>query len=446
MHLAELADTVIEAKIIRTEGEYYTMRIKDLEKDVFSDTIVMKVSESYYKTDPIKNSDLLIVYTKLFSNGLRLDTLSGGTFRVLKNGKIFTPFQIENPGKVGFYGPEKDSVTWSDFKKRIVSVNKRIKKIYNYNDIEDVSRKNQLLIHWIEQNQHSFGQDCGWNDDCGWGFLEERVFRWISKGNIAEDTWKAAELYRNIYFERQQKTWASSGLMHDQDGSSFKAKEDKAFLISKATSETVDLIERKQALFFLKTAKPSLHDIKTSILPLLRDSELRQLSIELINEPRSDEEEISLVLRSTMITEYHNATPGDFKNEIGKYLGRTCTEEAWKQISGSDVNLVLYLYSIRVDKNSNRLQFTLNCDYNNKTRDNRNLMEAYPTIIVESTHNAQEVFRKKLENQKLKSWSAYFKVDIASLAKGEYQFYLEGKAGDQAQYRWKSIQGMFTID
>jgi len=446
VHLAELTDTVVEAKIININDEHYTMLIKDLKKESFSDTIVIKVSESYYETESIRTSDLLIIYTSLFSKGIRRDTLTGGTFRLLKDGKILTPWQIENPGKVSFGGSTKDTLSWNAFKGRILAVNKRIKNVYKYNDISDRSIKNKLLLKFLEDNIEAFNKRCGVNEDCGWGFLEEKVFRWITQSGIAEDTWKSTELYRSIYYEKQKGYRESPGLIYDEGGSSFRSKEDEDFLISIASSKSTSLIEKKQALFFLKTAKPRLDNIKDKILPLLNDLELRQLAIEVINEPRSEGEKISKTIRQTLKTEYNNAIPGEYKNEIGKYLGRTCTKEEWKEISGSDENLAFYLYSIRVDTSSNVLSFRMYYDSNKKNRDAIYEMQPFPKLIIENSYNSDVVYEYIFREERLKSWSVGFRVPLENLNKGEYHFYVEGKAGKDAEYKWKSIKGKFKIE
>lgn len=440
VQLAELADTVVEAKFLKMEDKYITFKIKSLESDVYIDTIVMKFSSTYYNSpDPIKNSESLLVFTNLFSNdGTRLDTMGLGSLRIYTGKAILTAFQMDNPGPMYFGGAQQDTLTWSAFKQRVLKVNRRMKKIYGYQKIRDRQLQNELLLDFIKENQDSFNQDCNANEDCGWGFLEDKVFKWIAENGIGKDTWEAAQLYINI---EKNSRWRRNTPILYETGHSFNTNEEKAFLVSKAITESVPEEERLQALYFLYTAKPSLKDIKEQILPLLTDSTYKDFALKVISQKRSNEKAIAMEILPSLTAEFKNAPIGKYKNELADYLARHSPMADWKKISECDENLLFYIYSTRVDTSSHKLSFHFKRAYRTARYEVWTHIQPYPTIIVVNKENSEEVIRMKLENDKLNSLSKHIKIDITNLEKGNYQFYLNGTAGQEAQYKWKSLEG-----
>jgi len=445
VHLAELADTVVEAKFLQMDDKYITFKIKSLESEVYIDTIVMKFPSSYYNSpDPIKNSESLLIFTNLFSNdGTKLDTMNMGSVRIFTGKSILTAYQRDNPGPMYFGGGQQDTLTWSAFKQRVMKVNRRIKKIYGYQKIKERQLQNKLLLDFIKENQDSFNQDCNYNEDCGWGFLEEKVFKWIAENGIGKDTWEAAQLYINI---EKNSRWRRNTPILYETGLSFNTNEEKVFLVSKAASESEPEIERLQALYFLYTAKPSQKDIKEHILPLLSDSIYRDLALKVIRQKREDEKSIAMEILPTIKTKFKNAPIGEYKNDLADYLARNSTMADWKQISECDENLLFYIYSARIDTSSKKLSFYFNEGHRTARYEVWTELQPYPTIIIINKESSKEVYRMKLEDEKLNSWARNIRIDIANLDKGSYEFYLIGTAGKEAQYKWKSIEGEFVIE
>ena len=46
----------------------------------------------------------------------------------------------------------------------------------------------------------------------------------------------------------------------------------------------------------------------------------------------------------------------------------------------------------------------------------------------------------------MKYWSVSFSVPIENLDKGDYKFFVEGQAGQDAEHKCRSIEGKFEIE
>lgn len=89
--------------------------------------------------------------------------------------------------------------------------------------------------------------------------------------------------------------------------------------------------------------------------------------------------------------------------------------------------------------------FRMYYDSNTKNREAMYDIQPSPAITIIRKSSPSVVFRNKFEEENLKSWSVYFEVQIDSLSKGEYEFYIEGKAGKYSEFKWKSINAKFEI-
>ncbi|MBK9985279.1 MAG: hypothetical protein IPP15_23550 [Saprospiraceae bacterium] len=475
VELSIKSDKVMEAKYLSTSNGIYKFCGHEINSNKpFLDTFEIDGLERIYsiETDEFQRetvgfdqAEAILVYINVDKGGKYNATFSG--FRLLVNGKILVPFQFMNPGKFSF-SPINDTITWSNLKQRIESVDHRIRAIQEIRKLDDSLVRNQLIFQWLAANRQEFGKRCGLNEDCGWGSIEYDIFKWITEANISKDTWLASKLFREVRFSKEVDWIGFTGILGDYGGKSFATYSDIDFLISTALNELNLTIDRKQALSFLvgacrkvyennypipsasmlKFQKAKQKEIRDKIIPLLSNENFKLFAFEIVRalsnpmdgilEHRIDLEALPLIKNI-----YLNEAPSEYRSNLAYFIVHNSTREEWKAFVGNDLRIFMDLYQVYVDTTLKTLSFGIYYNYGRET------IKDAPMIIIENIGNGKQIHQELASDMRLpyESWNGvqYLKVDISSFPSGNYKVYVTGKAGVNSEGYWKSEYGTFQL-
>lgn len=476
VELSIKSDKVLEVKYLSNSNGIYKFYGHEINSNKpFLDTFEIDGLERIYstgtdefqrKTVGFEQAESIMVYISIDKKGKYNATFSG--FRLLVSGKILVPFQYEIPGKFTF-SPLNDTMSWSNLKQRIESVDNRIRAIQEIRNLEDSVVRNQLLFQWLAANRQEFGKRCGLNEDCGWGSIEYDIFKRITEANISKDTWLASKLFREVRFPIEVDWIGYTGILDDYGSKSFATYADIDFLTSTALNELNLTIDRKQALSFLvgacrkvyennypipsasilKFQKAKQKEIRDKIIPLLSNENFKLFAFKIVSalsnpmdgilEHRIDLEALQLIKRI-----YLNEVPSEYKSNLAYFIVHNSTQEEWKEFVGNDLRIFMDLYHVSVDTTQLTLSFGINYNYGKET------IKEVPFIIIENMVNGNAVYKELALNIRLpyESWKGfeYLKVDISSFEAGTYKVYLIGKAGENNEGFWKSEYGTFQLN
>lgn len=476
VELSYLADSVVSARFLKEENGNHFFLIHSLNENTEFDTLQVEglarlfnlTTSSSKHVSPksnveFSNCDQLVIYLSRLPGNTLIPVWSG--FRLMKNGSIYLPVQKMNPGKFSFVRSSL-GLTWAELLSRVDSIQRRFEPINRIRKIKDPQQRNEALFDWMKVHKNSFGKDCGLDENCGWGNLEWEIFEWITEGNIAEDTWKASQLYRAVNASSEIKWRRNAIFLKDKNGNSFQSFEDIDFLINVANSPDYTLTERSQALSYLKAASRIVYPynypipdssmlalqvekqltIREQLLPLLDHQQLREGAFEVIkgmSNPRdgSLRNRIDLEILPLVKSYYFEVEPGSFKSELAKFLVHNVSAEEWKEISGCDAKIFVDLYSLSLDTATNELTFGINYNYGSVE------IQAPPEMHVQGEKNHRIQLEKSLDDFPLpyRNWQGvrYVKINVQDLPEGNYKVYVSGTAGDENQFEWKSESGVF---
>lgn len=459
--LAINSDRIVEAKHLETVGGESKFLVRELNNlNSNQDTIILKNLDRYfYNLENFEKAEDIILYLTKGSNS----EISWSGIRVLINNRIHFPVQNMNPGKFVF-GQSKDSLSWTQLKKNILESQQRINHVKEIKKLND-SKK---LLKWIEEHSEQLTIKGGLNENKGWGTYSWEVFKWVTKNNESASTWKAPRLFKKIHFENEKEWLGFTGLLNDENGTSFKTYEEIDFLIETSLDESNKMIDRRQALVYLKSASRKVYEnnypipephilnnqkkkqrsIRNKVLPLLENDGLKRFAFEVVSVMSNPmdgilEHRIDLSALQIIIDYYKNEEAGEFKSEIAYFIVHNSTNEQWKQISGCDQKIYIDIYSLRIDLINNYLSFWIRKRYGKEHFSDKPLVEIRDIKTDRVMHS--EIFMgSKLS--KYYGGGQKIIIDELDLSEGDYELQLRGKAGDKSQYSWQTLPVPFTVE
>ncbi len=464
--LAIYSDRIVEAKYIETNGNETKFLIKDiLSQSSKYDTLILKnLDNIFYHLDHFKNAHSLVLFlAKDDKNGLHL--VSSGV-RLLMGSKIFSPFQSKNPGKYGFNIAQSDTIKnkdiWPRYLLTLNNVNKRIQYLKNLKNIQDLKLRNKELFKWIDSNKGGMGKNCGFNDDCGWGYFEFEIFKWITEANIANDTWRASELYRKINSKAEIESRHEDQILVDGDRSSFKNYKEIDFLFSKITSNKSSIVEKKQALSYLTRAVycmlnyPSLiqeyeqkeiqKTIHSYILPLMGNPEMKAQEFNVIrymSDPTDGYLDYKVDLEIIpLITEFYlKELPSQYKTELANFIVHNVNKAEWKKLTNCDEKMYYQIYGVYFDEKNNTLSFNIKHEFG------KELIKEKPQVEIINSISNKVVLIEEVSKFNIEPYREVIesKIKNLNLDKGDYKVHVFGKAGENSEYHWETEFVSFEV-
>jgi len=427
------------------------------------DTLVLQnLDQFFYDLSYFEQADSILIFLTNNQNG----ELTWSGMRLLKDDTIYLPVQNINPGKYTF-GVPRDINSWAELVKIVVEVEKRV----NYVKQIKKEKDNRKLFKWIEKDSQELAIPSimnGSNKNIGWGSFGWDVFKWITENNIASDTWNASKLFRKIHCSDEKEWLGYTGILTDENGTSFTSYKDIKFLVKESLKNSNSVVERKQALIYLKLASRKVYEnnypipeqhklneqrdkqtsIRNKILPLLNNEELKRYAFGVVRSMSNPmdgnlEHRIDLEILPTIEHLYKNETPGDYKSELAEFIVHNSSKEEWKILSNCDEKIFVDLYQVYVDTIQNVLTFGINYDYGKEQiREN-------PIVVVENIKTKQIVREQESSGFKVpyNSWNGvrYIEISIEGLTSGTYKVYTKGKAGENSKFNWISEYGEFQV-
>jgi hypothetical protein len=461
VELAIRSDRIVEAKYLGTSGSKSKFLIRELQDQAsFFDTLMLQDLDEYFNdfSDFEKAEEIILYLTEGSEN-----TISWSGLRVLINNRIHLPVQYINPGKFELR-QSRDTLNWVDLKENILQSQKRINYIK-----ELKKRKNsQKLLKWINEQKHQLNVRGGLNENIGWGSYGLDVFKWIMENNESSSTWKASLLFKEIHYPKEKEWLGYTGLLSDENGTSFKTYREIDFLIKTSLDESIKMIDRRQALVYLKTAcrkvyenncpipetnklnkqKEKQRSICNLILPLLDNPNLKTFAFEIVSSLSNPKDgtlghRIDLQALPIIIEHYKNEMPSEYKSDLAYFIVYNSTNEQWKQISGCDAKIFIDIYSIRVHEIKNHLSFYL------RKRFGSEHFAEKPIVEFRDSKTKQILHSEILSNSKLSKYYGDGQnviIENLNLIEGIYELQVKGKAGENSHLSWQTISIPFTIE
>lgn len=475
-YLSSECQEIVLAKPLFVEGENHYFLSKNIfSEGAFQDTICLQNPEGLLETKSrfsdnginFKEAEELILFVDRTENGITHPFLSG--IRILKDNKIFQPFQLSNPGGM-YLIPIGEKIDWQELIRRIQNVKYRIDKLFDLKAIANKELRNDSLFSWIERNRADFYlDDCRINEDCGWGFLDNEVFNWITASGISGDTWKAGQVFRETktlyYFQKRNEPY--SGYLYDE-GRSFASFEGVNFLMEKITNDETPFLDKEQALVFLRSslkfvfrgtengrtdeATEQKIEFQTQLLdrlmPVLYEDNAHLKSfafgnIHYLMNPRDAnyKHRINLEKLPELIELYQSESPSKYRGSLAEFIVYHSSEEAWKAISGNDGKILLTTYHLYFDSTKNKLQFHINFQSGDAP-----ILEI-PKVRFDKVERDKIVDSRILEPipksyfpLPFRNWSGAHTLNILvdTLPKGTWHIRAFGRAGEGENLYWES--------
>lgn len=478
--LSTYSSKILEAKFLKVNGISHIFLTRDIHsKAQFTDTLNLDNLGHLYDPSTEKrvsfaNCEKLIIYIS-DSEGMGKDvTISG--FRLLKDGRIFSPFQPTNPGGYSFAGSDK-VVDWNVFKERIIRVHRRITSVKDIKEIANPIIRNEKLLAWIDRFKSSFRKQCDFDADCGWGMFEWDVFRWITLSENAKDTWKASQLYRAVNATSEVDWHKESTILREEKGSSFRTYEDIDFLLNIAIDQKRIVEERRQALVFLSPAVDIVYDnndplvdsinfafqvgkqksIRQSVYELMAEPDLRYNAFQVLK-PLTNPKSYGLLHRTDLghlpqiiehytqvnsFTEDRTYATTSYKSDLAYFIARNSSAGQWRDLTDCDANILMDIKQVHIDTLRNTIDFSVYYSHG------KEVIKEMPTVVLTSLADGKEdLFHEGFEcNVPWQGGSRYIRMDLKSmgLEDGEYRCHLIGKAGEDSDFFWTSKFVNFRI-
>ena len=145
-----------------------------------------------------------------------------------------------------------------------------------------------------------------------------------------------------------------------------------------------------------------------------------------------------------LINEYLKPANEFVRDEIGDVLKRQLTEAKLNEITGNDHGILADIIQIYVDTNSRRLTMAINIDMGYSE------IGMIPTASFSNMDDRNhQSFRLDIPDFKLPyrnhEGSRYFYFDLNNFTTGLWKVRIEGKAGQENQYEWKTNFSFFEI-
>jgi hypothetical protein len=172
----------------------------------------------------------------------KLSAILSGIRLLTHKSEVLRPVQKRNPGPYVFsLGEEQD---WPKVINRVKESMAKVAPILELQRVEDVAKRNEAVLNWIEGNRKEFGFKRFDHDGVqeGLGSLGWTMFRWVMDSCLPADCWRAATLYRELYGSHPET---------DSKRPSFGSVEGRAFLSRIAFDESRPEEDRVRALEWL---------------------------------------------------------------------------------------------------------------------------------------------------------------------------------------------------
>lgn len=448
--LSSQSDQLVEARFLfKNQDDLLFLADDLLDEQQRWDTLVLK---DYDYISRVKEGEKCLLYLYRPYEGAALEPVFSG-FRIFQDNVIYYPFQRESPG--GFYlFPHKSIFNWDSLKHRAVAIQRRISPIFQLRNMEPGVERNFYLLQFLSQHYDTLNDECGFDEDCGWG--NTSVFEWISESEIPADIWRASQYFHAARFDKP---------IHEQlmyGGSNFgQSAEGKAFLLPVINDRRRPYIERLQALSYLESYCLGAMQNDTSsatgayfqlcaksVVPLLADEKLKEMALRVVNGlPDS-----CLSPFQAFLTEQYRATPpGTFRGNLGKVVASICDEATWKSLSQCDQNMAMTIPGFGTTSGAKReLMIYLFYGFG------KEVINQKPTLHFQSIDQPERKFslpinrmELPLKSSKENRWNHLY-LDLPENLSGWWTVWLEGHAGNHDEYYWRtdefSFQCLWCLD
>lgn len=454
--LSIIAEKIVIGNFIDKIDNRYLFEVKDFfAKAVKKDTIeILNIERLIYKPEEtFRISDEIIIYVERQEGKRVIPVISG--YRVLINKKILIPFQLEYHGIQEFfsstiyYDSKSEGVSWDKLKKNIQQAFIKIKELQSLIAIKESKNKKEQLFKWIKKYKRSIGKRCGYNGNCGWGYIERKPFKvLVAEGNMQE-VWKASELYRQtpLVYQRFRKN-----VLVTPSTQMFSSYDGVNFLLLKLFKNNTTTGRQQQALYYLKNAIEVFYEASNStnsdqqkiacrdtLMPFLQDEKLNILAFNVIERLSVPEKNIyknstDLSLLPSLVDIYKkDSISSNFRLVLGKFIVKHLSKEEWKHISGNDqsilINMTLNHHALTI-RNSLEIKVV-------NLHQCPNIKEPPSIILTNFDDNSiikipMPVYLLPFKNGKI--WHTTYKG--SKLTPGNWQIHLAGVAGERNEFIW----------
>lgn len=472
------AESILQGRYVNAVGDSLIFLSKDFHAEgEFNDTIILLQSDTFsplgideevraVTKDRIitalkKSKELLLFVHHKEGNVVHL--LHSGIRISIDNEVRFInwPLAYKNANFISL--PEQ--ITWDEMLHRVVNIETRLKSVYVLNEIKSPVKRNKALFLWLEDHMDEFHTVCDFNADCGWGGFQDVVIRWIIDANILEDTWKAAAIYELIY---AGKTNTLSGYLATfmDPAAAFTSEEGLHFLLEKALNENQPIEDRRNALIFMggalsfilqdtfqndpyfkkQTQVVRQQEMLDKLMPLMYNAELAPYVFSKIfrlshSEVPGEDSRVNLSKLPELMQIYKAQSPENtlYRERFADFLLANCTDKQWKDLTGNDAMIYIYIYYPYFNASNQQLRFNIayKCP--------EGIIKDKPKLRFEKWVDGRitETFIKDFYNEDGSSYKpilTYIQqiVDVGDLDPGEWTFHLFGVAGDHGQFKWQS--------
>jgi hypothetical protein len=395
-----------------------------------------------------------------------LATASSGIRPENQNGVVFTPYQRGNPGPYFFSQGLENELKNGQEMRRCVEKNVRIAdELFAFRRIQNRKTQNDSIFSWINRNKTSLTMSS--RDPDSWLWNRELPFYLIYGNGEDEQAWGALLLFNQFFPDKMlSENWSTQieetqarFKVYQKMIRPFRSASGLAFLKRKIKDVSLSWPFREHAMGLFRDVLRSnlaIEDRK-QILHVLLDSYQtdtlldKEGWIEVVQSVgiwRENERHKYLPEAfQFFIDTYKKESPGYPKLICAKVLVQETTADEWKNITGNDGRIMVYINQLGVDTTKRTLRFEV-C----QTHGYEPIFEC-PRI---------EIFQMNGKGKRLNQWeipAAAFcnerdlsKNKIGSsevvcisldekLPKGIWYIQASGTAGQKQEYRWTSELG-----
>jgi hypothetical protein len=373
----------------------------------------------------------------------------------LHRNKIYYPIQLMNPDELTIL-PLETTITWDQLKINLIDSKLRVASLRKILQNEHSKENNQRLFQWIENEKSELlDRNCRLPKNCGWGHLGGLVFQRIINSGIWIDAWKASSLYNKMfgfYLSDQDNKYSNENARNYFEKIAFETDLDKEgkLIALWYFSESMwypDILETKNSI----PPKLKRNILKTieKLKPLFSEFEFQRHILGSLGGLFYSENDELRELANTfvlpfLIHEYLKPANEFVRNEIGDILKRQLTEAKLNEITGNDHGILADIIQISGDTHSKRLVLAINVDIGYAK------IVSIPTAsFINISKERQHSLRLELPNFKIPyangEGSRYFYFDLKDFTPGHWKVQIEGRAGEEDQYKWKTNFSHFEI-
>ncbi len=396
---------------------------------------------------------------------------SSGIRCLTSDGKVLVPSQQINPGP--YYLTPDARIDWEKLIAAVPGEIRKVRQVLSLREIKDPAKRNEAIFAWIAAHSAEFRKPSfRANDkDPGWCSLQGATFGWIHESCIAVDSWRALKLSHEI--------WKGTYYGFETGTPSFSSISGRKLLLQNLIDSRQPKLFRKGALYLLHNSFwPNVHHRRQNdrlsivgeeeqrkfarkIIPFLKseDAEFRELAARALLRV-SDPLDGALKDRkidsatSPLIEAYNREPPGQTRIQLAKTLRILTDQPTWKRITGNPGKCLVVLDGFAMNRNYGveRVNFTA-LKYGMTVP-----VYEQPTLIIERMDEKAQVIERMtrplsviypkyvwIDGWKPSSGSLQVGVPSANLKAGRWRFTIEGRVGMNADAKWKSEPGIYTL-